>query len=233
MSGTGQPVAESAGRDGDERVEEAGSLTDRAYRRLEELIVTLQLKPGAVLSEVALCERLGIGRTPVREALQRLGREGLITILPRRGILVSEINVESQLRLLEVRRVLERLLGSRAARLASPQERAQFRQIADGMTAAAESSDDIAFMRLDRELNVLLCEAGRNEFATRAMSLNHGLSRRFWYHHYKAVADLPLCARLHADLALAIAEGEVGRAADASDDLLDYIESFTRAALSV
>ena len=73
-----------------------GSLTDQAYQELEERIVTLQLQPGEVLSETALSEQLGIGRTPIREALQRLAREGLILILPRKGILVSEINPSKQ-----------------------------------------------------------------------------------------------------------------------------------------
>src|ERR1039458_820822 len=68
------------------------SLTDRAYGHLEELIVTLQLPPGSAVSETALSQRLEIGRTPIREALHRLARERLVTILPRRGIIVSEIN---------------------------------------------------------------------------------------------------------------------------------------------
>ena len=80
----------------------AQSLTDLAYAHLEELIVTLKLRPGAVVSEGELSVLTGIGRTPIREALQRLARERLVSILPRRGIIVSEINVKSQLRLLEV-----------------------------------------------------------------------------------------------------------------------------------
>jgi DNA-binding GntR family transcriptional regulator len=82
------------------------SLTERAYRQIEELIVTLQIPPGTVVSEASLSERLAIGRTPIREALQRLARERLVVVLPRRGIMVSEINVRTQLRLLEVRREL-------------------------------------------------------------------------------------------------------------------------------
>ncbi|MEE8122944.1 MAG: GntR family transcriptional regulator, partial [Alphaproteobacteria bacterium] len=73
------------------------SLTDRAYNQLEELVVTLRLEPGAVLSEGVLASELGFGRTPIREALQRLAREGLVVILPRKGILVSEINPRKQL----------------------------------------------------------------------------------------------------------------------------------------
>ncbi len=71
-----------------------GTLTDRAYHELEEMIVTLQLPPGTVLSEQTLAVKLKIGRTPIREALQRLARDGLVVIMPRRGILVSEINLK-------------------------------------------------------------------------------------------------------------------------------------------
>src|SRR3954465_1678799 len=106
-----------------------GTLTDRAYRELEEMIVTLQLLPGTVLSEQALAVRLKIGRTPIREALQRLARDGLVLIMPRRGIMVSEINLRLQLRLLEVRRELERLMASLAAERATPDERREFAEV--------------------------------------------------------------------------------------------------------
>ena len=207
------------------------SLTDKAYAELEERIVTLALPPGQVLSENALAASLGIGRTPIREALQRLAREGLIVILPRRGVMVSEINVRSQLELLRVRRELERLMAQLAAKRAKAEERAQFQSIADGMNDCAGKDDDVGFMRLDRDLNLLISRACRNEYAQRAMGLTHGLSRRFWYMHYKEVLDLPRCAKLHAELAAAIAKGEEQKAMDASNALLDYIESFTRAAL--
>src|SRR3979409_1224013 len=95
------------------------SLTDQAYLQLEELIVTLQLEPGEIVSEAALSGQLRIGRTPIREALHRLARERLVNTLPRRGIVVSEINVGAQLRLLEVRREIERLVARSAARRAS------------------------------------------------------------------------------------------------------------------
>ncbi len=211
--------------------EEPSSLTDQAYRRIEELIVTLQLAPGESASEAELSARIGIGRTPIREALQRLAREKLVSILPRRGIVVSEINVGTQLRLLETRREVERLIVRRAARRGTPAMRAVFAELAQCMQEAARTNDDIAFMRLDRELNLLVIEAAENEFAAGAMTLMHGLARRFWYQHYKRVADMPLAARLHADVARAIAAGDEKRAATASDLLIDYIEDFARAAV--
>jgi DNA-binding GntR family transcriptional regulator len=207
------------------------TLTDRAYREIEELIVTLHLPPGTVLSELVLADRLGIGRTPIREALQRLSRDGLVNILPRRGVLVSDINLRAQLRLLEVRRELERLMARGAAERATEEERAEFSEIAAGMYRASESEDDISFMRLDQQFNTLVSFAARNEFASRSMGLMHGLSRRFWYQHYRETADLPRAARLHAEVAEAIARREPEKAAAASDRLIAYIESFARATL--
>jgi len=207
------------------------SLTDKAYAELEDRIVTLTLRPGQVLSENALAASLNIGRTPIREALQRLAREGLIVILPRRGVMVSEINVRNQLELLRVRRELERLMAQFASKRATAEEKAEFTELAKGMNLCARKDDDVGFMRLDRELNLMISRACRNEYAQRAMGLTHGLSRRFWYMHYKEVLDLPRCAKLHAALAAAIAAGDTEQAMGASDALLDYIESFTREAL--
>jgi DNA-binding GntR family transcriptional regulator len=210
----------------------AQSLSDRAYGEIEEMIVTLRLAPGSAISESELSAHLGIGRTPIREALQRLARERLVSIFPRRGIIVTEINVASQLRLLETRRELERLIARSAARRATDDERERFRALAAAFEAAAKANDDVTFMRIDRDFNVLCSAASHNEFAAGAMSLMHSLSRRFWYLHYKRAADMPLTAKLHADIARAIAAGDEERAAKASDRLLNLIEKFTRSTVS-
>lgn len=120
-----------------------------------------------------------------------------------------------------------------AAERASDGDRARFREISEGMLKTAITEDDVTFMRLDRELNHLVADACHNAYARNAMELIHGLSRRFWYMHYRQVLDLPLCARLHADLADTIRSGHAHRAAQASDRLIDYIEEFTRKSLDV
>jgi DNA-binding GntR family transcriptional regulator len=205
------------------------TLTDRAYIHLEELIVRLNLAPGTVVSEQMLSDRLGIGRTPIREALQRLARERLVRILPRRGVVVSDIDVRSQLRLLEVRREVERLVARGAARRASPKERKEFTGLAREFERSAKTQDDETFMRIDRAFNELCLQAARNDFATGAMRLMNSLSRRFWYVHNKEAADMPEIAKLHAGVSRAIAMGDEIAAAAALDRLLDNVESFTRA----
>ena len=131
--------------------------------------------------------------------------------------------------MLEVRRELERLLSRAGAERATKEQREILVETARAMDRAGKSNDDIAFMRLDRNLNHLMIETAHNDYAARAMKLLQGLSRRFWYMHYREAADLPLCARLHAEQARAIAKGDPVRAAKAADNLLDYVESFPRA----
>ncbi len=205
------------------------TMTEQAYRAIEEAIVTLALQPGEVVSEAQLSAKCGFGRTPVREALQRLARERLVRILPRRGIVVAPVDIREQLRLLEVRREIERLTARAAARRADAAQRARLHAIADAMEQAAKTNDETGFLRLDRELNLLVLDAAHNEFAAAAMALMHGLSRRFWFIHWRRSAGLPEAAAAHARLARSIADGQAEAATAASDALIDYIESFTRA----
>ncbi len=206
------------------------TLTDLAYTRLEEMIATLLLAPGEFLSEQVLAETVGLGRTPIREALQRLAREGLVTVLPRRGVQVTPIDAREQLLVVEVRRELERLICRSAAARATGQKRSAFAAIADGLDRAGRANDALEFLRLDRELNLLMLDAAHNAFAVRTMQLLAGLSRRYWYQNHRDTADLPLCARLHAAQARAIVAGDPDAAAAASDTLMDYVAAFTKAA---
>lgn len=206
-------------------------LTDRAYALIEEAIVTLRIPPGSVVSEKTLSDMIGIGRTPIREAIQRLAREHMIVVLPQRGLLVAEIDLPKQLKLLEARREIERLICRAAAKRATPAERQRFADLAAEFDQEATASDHIAFMRSDREFNELCVAAARNEFAESAMRMLHGLSRRFWYHHDRKAADLPKMAQLHRAICLAVAQGDVDAAGDSLDRLIDYIEEYTRSEL--
>ena len=214
------------------RTRRSPSLTERAYAAIEEMIVTLHLEPGTAISEAELSDRIGIGRTPIREALQRLAREHLVTILPQRGSLISEISVKKQLRLLETRREVERLIVRSAARRCTEPERERFAQLAKLFVTSSKNKDATLFLRADKEFNDLCLQAARNEFAAGAMGLMHGLARRFWYLHYRQAADMPVTAKLHANIAQAIAERNEAGAAEALDRLLDNIEAFTRATVS-
>ena len=118
--------------------QEAQTLSAKAYEIIEELIATVELPPGTIFSEGELSARIGIGRTPLREALLRLSREHLIEMMPRRGVRVTDINLTDQLALLEVRRVLDRVIAEKAAERATKGERKRLLEISERIIAAAK-----------------------------------------------------------------------------------------------
>ncbi len=207
------------------------TLPELAYAQLEEWICTVQLEPGEVLSEIDIANRLNIGRTPVREALQKLASEGLVVILPRRGVLVSEINVGRQLELIEVRRVLEKFMVESAASRAGQAERDQLFALADDIEKAEQGNNAEQFLDLEQQFNRVLTEACRNRFASKTMTLLNGQSRQFWNYYYKDVLDLKKCAAIYAELARFIAKGNTQEASRMCDSLIDYIDEFTHATL--
>src|SRR4029079_15793876 len=105
------------------------SLAERATSAIRELIVTLELAPGAPVSERELMERRGLGRTPVREALRTLAQEKLVEVYPRRGIVVAPVDVGALALLSEARIRLE----SFAARLASERANDSDRAVASAL----------------------------------------------------------------------------------------------------
>lgn len=214
------------------RVSGRMSLAEEAYTRLEEMIVTLELQPGGVFSESDLSRKVRIGRTPLREALQRLQAQRLVTTLPRRGVVVSDINIVDFLALLETRRVLDRLVATKAARRATPDQRRALETTAEAMGAAARRGDMAEFMRMDTGFDRLLESASRSAFALQASVPLHAHCRRFWY-LYRHNGDLPRAAELHSGLMRAVARGDEESAGEASDALVDYLEEFARTVLDL
>ncbi len=198
------------------------SLSETAYRRLEEAIVTLSLRPGASLTESQLIDMVGVGRTPVREALIRLAQQGLVEIMPRKGVMVAGINAIDIMAALDAREVLERLIAAEAARRASPRERIAIVDAARAMRAAAEDGDANAYMRLDKELDATVAAAARSPYATRAAEPLQALIRRAWY-HFERQDDLLPAALHHVAFAQALATADPAAAMAASDRLMAHL----------
>jgi DNA-binding GntR family transcriptional regulator len=207
------------------------TLNEEAYRRIEELIVTLELAPGSVVSEATLSERIGIGTTPIREALQRLAREHLVQILPRRGVIVTAVDVGQQLQVLETRRELDRLIARAAAARATPAEREEMTALAVRMERAAVAGDIKTFLQADNEMNQRAARSARNEVAASTVATLHSTSRRFWFFHHTAHGQAGKTMALHVELARALAAGDPDLAAAASDRLIDDLYEFARGAL--
>jgi DNA-binding GntR family transcriptional regulator len=209
----------------------AGSLAEGAYRALEEMIVTRQLRPGSMLSENQLSEQLGCGRTPIREALQRLKFEGYVEIHPRRGVLVAPVDVLKQLELLEVRRPLERLVVRLAAARASDLERAEMRGLAKEIRAAAAAEQAVRYLQATRTIHETEARAAHNAALAATIGVIHGQSRRFWYAQIEASGAFPEGSEIHAATLGAIIDGDGEAAAVSADRLLDHLERLTRRAL--
>jgi DNA-binding GntR family transcriptional regulator len=203
------------------------SEAQRAYRVIEQMIVSLEIPPGSRISEQSLSRRLGIGRTPVREALQHLAREHTVQILPRSGAVVSSIDVEDHFKLIEVRREVERLLIGRSARLADVGARKTFAALSDRFRQAAERNDESIFIPADAEFNALVARTADNAYAAHAMGPLQAQTRRFWFLNFKEFGNLAKVSNLHADIAEAIAANDETEARKASDRLIDYVEEYT------
>lgn len=217
----------SAGKSKQQFQAPAKTLTQEAYRRLEEMIVTLELAPGEVVSEAILSRRLGIGTTPIREALLQLARENLVQIIPRSGVVVTAVDVRLQLEVLETRREIDRLLARASARRATLAEREKIAELATVTEAAVAKGDVREFLRQDAELNVWLGRSARNSVAVGIAGPLHSVSRRFWFYHLSEDGTFAATAALHLKVIRAIAAGDPGKAAEASDELIDHLVRFT------
>lgn len=207
------------------------TLTQEAYERLEEMIITLELAPGEAVSEAILSKRLGIGTTPIREALHRLARQYLVQIIPRRGVVITSVDVRLQFEVLEARRELDRLISRSAAQRASPTERQALAKLILATQAALKANDVKEFLRTDAELNEWLAKAARNTVACDISGMLHAVSRRFWFFHLSDETQFKQTATLHLAIVNAIAGGDAAAAAAASDQLIDHLVEFANATL--
>lgn len=212
--------------DRDQSVELASS---RAYRGLEKMIVTLELVPGAVVTERVLIERLSLGRTPVREAIQRLTWEGLLEVRPRAGIVVASLNAADWLRVIDARRGVEIVLARSAARFLGPDTAAQFQATALAMRDAVVGSDVLGFLEADKSLDEALARAADNPFATRLAAPLQTHSRRFWY-RFQSGTGLAESAANHVALIGAILERDEEQAAREADRLMSLLRLHAQAA---
>lgn len=208
------------------------SLTDQATRLLEELVVVSDLAPGAAVTEQELCERLKLGRTPVREAVQRLATQRLLKVLPRRGIVVTQVEAMEYLGLLETRRALNRLMAELGAVRASQDQRSDLKECVVAMTEAAAQKGLKEYLRLDKRCYDILQVAAGNPSLVQAMAPIHAHCRRFWFLHQNTW-DLEEAARGQIALMKAIIRGDTVAAIAAADAQMDYLDRFARTALEL
>ena len=197
------------------------SLADKAYQLLTDQVISLQLQPGQLLVEKELVELTGIGRTPVREAIQRLAAAGLLQVLPRKGLMVTALSRSGFAMMLEARKVLERLVVVKAAERATPDQRQALQSLAAQITALDKDLE--GFLRLDTHLDELLGSASQNPYLVTSLKPIHGQCRRLWYLHCDG-QDHSRVTYLHGALAGMVAEGKGAGAIRASDEIIKTLE---------
>ena len=207
-------------------------MAEQAYDLLEEKIINLELVPGRIYSEAELSETIGLGRTPMREALIRLSKEKLVEMIPRRGVLISQIDLGNHIALLETRKALDVLIATRAARRVNEQQKQTLREYAAGMLAAARDGDVDTYIKIDDELDLLLANASKNIFAVEAVAHLYAHCKRFWAYYHEH-ANMKLFAQQHSDLMLAVAESDEEKAKNAVTAIVDHQIDFTRLALDL
>jgi DNA-binding GntR family transcriptional regulator len=203
-------------------------ISDTAYAAIQNMIVTGQLRGGAMISENELRAELACGRTPIREALQRLQLEGFVEIHPRRGVLVTTIDVRQQLELLEVRRPLEVTMVRLAAERADSAQRKSMRDLADALETAVLHEDRDRYFGINRATHEIEAAAAQNLMLARTIGQIHSLSRRFWYSFITSSTDFADAAHLHCSVMRAIAAGDAEEAVRNANLLLDYLDRVTR-----
>ena len=199
---------------------QASSLADRAYLSIRDLIVSLELAPGALIDERRLVETLGIGRTPVREALRRLAQEQLVEVFPRRGMFVTGVDVRDLARISEVRAALEPEAARLAAERATDEERDGLADLSDQIKGGAD------FMGLDERIHRAVYAAAHNDLLEKTLGEYYVLALRIWMIALDRAEDLEDAVEAHRDL---VREIVVGNGDGAADVMRSHVENFEQA----
>jgi len=182
------------------------SQSEEAYTRILDRIVSLEMPPGSVVNEARLREELGIGRTPIREALQRLARENFVRSIPHRGTFVTDVNITDLARITEVRVVLE----AHAARLATEKLTSADRESIEELLVQLQGqvTDQRDLMHLDQRIHRLVYRCSHNSFLEATLERYFNLSLRLWYLVLDREVRLREAVDEHVELLKAVLAGD-------------------------
>jgi DNA-binding GntR family transcriptional regulator len=156
-------------------------VAERAYLELRDRIVTLSLAPGSALREDELMTEMGIGRTPLREAVKRLALENLLSVQPRRGTFVSEVDAADIVNITEVRAELEGYAAELAAIRMDAVARAAAEELLKEVEGLSDPDDTGRLMRLDERIHRFTWDSCGNQYLSETLERYFTLSLRIWY----------------------------------------------------
>ena len=178
-------------------------LSDKAYQLIRHKIITLELPPLTSIDEQVLMEDLQLGRTPIREALQRLAVEDLVFFAPRRGIFVSEISITDLQKIFEARLVLEGFCARLAAQRATAEQLARMDDIVAGLDKV-DGKESRALMAVDEAFHEWLYDAADNKFVADTLRRLHALSFRLWHLVLDRLGNVQEAMEQHVEIADAV-----------------------------
>ena len=204
-----------------ERDGAAASLTEQAYQAIKEKVITLYFLPGQYLNEGAICKLLNLGRTPVHQALQRLQLEGLIDVVPRKGVIIQPDSISQILEFLDARLAVEGEIARLAAGRATEADARELQQILDDHSRTDNGASAIdAFVECDRAFHTRISElSGNRALGDFAKSL-HERCTRSWYLHLWQTLDTAGSDKQHRRILKAIKAQDGDGAAKAMRDHL-------------
>jgi len=209
--------------------EESGlSLNEQAYRRFKQALVTLSYKPGEYLNTAQVMNDLAMGRTPINQAIHRLSNEGLLQIIPRKGVMVSPLSVDDALELIEVRLANEMLCMRLASSRISAQDIASLEAINQQIEVATQQRDRDGMMLLDNQFHQQLAKIAGNKMLMDILSVLHAQAQRFWASSLSKEGHMQEVIEEHQAIINALAEQDAQAAADAAEV---HILSFRHALL--
>ena len=214
-----------------ERAPAPGLLADRAYEGLRDQIVTLKIKPGQPIDEDRGGAELGMGRTPVREAIKRLALERLVTVFPRRGTFASDINITDLAQISDVRAIVEPHAARRAAERVTPARRAELEALSAELAHESRSWGDDALMELDARVHRFIYGCADNPYLAETCNRYFNLSLPIWYLAVDRMPGLSIHIAEHRELLEAIGDGDGDRAARLLCEHVQAFESAIRAVL--
>ena len=189
------------------------SYSRQAYNAIKRQIVTLKLPPGSVVDETALQAELGLGRTPIREALKQLERDRLITIIPRRGTFVTDVEIADLVPLYESRAVLEAYIARTAAERGKHHHWQQMQAILDEAMAAEDRLEADTLLEVDRLCHEIMYEAANHIYLTDTLIMLYAQSQRLWHKYLPSSDDLRSAIATHQAILDALRSGDGDRAA--------------------
>jgi DNA-binding GntR family transcriptional regulator len=205
-------------------------LSEKAYHLIKEKIVTLELKPLAVIDEQDLQEDLALGRTPIREALHRLASEGLVIVAPRRGMFVADISITDLQKIFEVRMVMEGFCARLAAQRATEEQIKQMEVTFERLKMVPRDNAE-ELISIDTHLHELMYSAADNEFLADSLSRLHALSLRLWHLVLNQLNDVKASIAEHGEIIKALKVGDEAQAERLIQQHIGHFQQEIKAAL--